>query len=159
MLQCFNCIGGLQRVGSQLNTQSHTEQSGRLRTTKTNKNIARVAAVYKNDYCASCRMIVESTEYQKPSFTAFYLSIWKNKNCGHDLWRMRQQQNNENSALFTQKTTIPVLSWFESAQLFYISEVINRFERGPICNYKRIQTSVMTKLKTIPITDFSRVMH
>ncbi len=51
------------------------EQRGRLGTTKTNKNIARVAAVLKDDCRATCRMIEESTGYQKPSFTTFCLMI------------------------------------------------------------------------------------
>ncbi len=51
------------------------EQSGRLGTTKTNENIARVAAVSKDKHHASCRMIEESMGYRKLSFTAFYLMI------------------------------------------------------------------------------------
>ncbi len=39
------------------------EQRGTLGTSKTNKNIARVAAVLKDDCHASCRMIAESTGY------------------------------------------------------------------------------------------------
>ncbi len=52
------------------------ERSRRLlRTIKTNENIARVVVVLKDDSCASCRMIAESTGYQKPSFTTFCLMI------------------------------------------------------------------------------------
>ncbi len=52
-----------------------TKQSGIPGTTKMDKNIARVAAVLKDDCRASCRMIVQSTGYQKPSFAAFYFKI------------------------------------------------------------------------------------
>ncbi len=51
------------------------EQRGRLGTTKKNKNIARAAAVLKDDCCTNCRMIAESTGYRKPSFTTFCLMI------------------------------------------------------------------------------------
>ncbi len=51
------------------------EWSGRPGTMKTNENIARVAAVLKDNCHASCRMIAESTGYQKPLFAAFCLMI------------------------------------------------------------------------------------
>ncbi len=44
-------------------------------------------------------------------------------------------------------------------QLFCISEVENGVEGDRYATISDIQTSVMTKLKTIPITDFSRAMH
>ncbi len=43
-----------------------TEWSRRPGTTKTTENTAQVAAVLKDNRRASCRMIAESTGYQKP---------------------------------------------------------------------------------------------
>ncbi len=51
------------------------ERSGRLKPTKMNENIAQVATVLEDDHRTSCRMIAESTGYQKTSFTTFYLMI------------------------------------------------------------------------------------
>ncbi len=51
------------------------ERSGRLGTMKTNENIARVALALKGNCCASCRMTVKSTGYQKPLLAAFCLMI------------------------------------------------------------------------------------
>ncbi len=50
------------------------EWSRRPGTTKTNKNIARVAAVLKDDCCASCRMIAESTGILKKTIVHRILS-------------------------------------------------------------------------------------
>ncbi len=80
------------------------ERSGMTGTTKKNENIVREAAVLKDNCRASCRMIAKSTGYWKPPFAAFCLMIWKNENCVHDWCRMRRQQNNGNSVLFTRKT-------------------------------------------------------
>ncbi len=80
------------------------ERSGRPGTMKMKENITRLAAVLK-DCCASYRTIAKSTGYRwKSLLTTFCLMIWKNKNCAHDLCRMRWQWNNRNSVFFTQKT-------------------------------------------------------
>ncbi len=114
-----------------------TPLEGRNKKKKTNENIARVAAVLKDDHHASYRMIAESMGYRKPSHTTFCLMIRKNEKCVHNLCHIRWQQNNGNSMLFTQKTwQSPVLSWFESDRLFCVSKVENGVEGGPICNYK-----------------------
>ncbi len=39
------------------------ERSGRLGTMKSDENITRVATILKDNHCASCRMIKESTGY------------------------------------------------------------------------------------------------
>ncbi len=65
----------------------------------------------------------------------------------------------EQRVVLAKDLTIPVLSWFESAWIFCISKSENGVEGGPIRNHSDIQTSVMTKLKTIPITDFLWAMH
>ncbi len=114
------------------------EQSGRLETMKTNENITRVTTVLKDDQRASCRVIVESTGYQKPSFTAFCLMIWKKwKLCARFVPHVLTAEQWELCIIQAKDLTIPVLSWFESAQLFCVSKVENRVEGGWICNHKR----------------------
>ncbi len=58
-----------------------TEWNGRSGTTKTNENIAQMAAVLKDDHRANCRMIAESTGYQKPSFNELSDDLKKRKLC------------------------------------------------------------------------------
>ncbi len=113
------------------------EQRGRLGTTKTNKNIARVTAVLKNDCRASCRMIAESTGYRKPSFTALCSMIRKNENRAPFVPHALTAEQWEQCVVHAKDLTIPVPSRFESTRLFCVSEVENGVEGGPICNHKR----------------------
>ncbi len=83
------------------------EQSGRLGTMKTNENVARVATVLKDDCHASCRMIKESTGYQKPSFTAFCLMIRKNKNCARFVSYVLTAEQWEQRIVRAKDLTIP----------------------------------------------------
>ncbi len=67
VLPHFNGIASLRRVRCRLKMQNSAEWSGRPGTTKVaNENIVWVAAILKDNHCASYKMIEESTGYQKP---------------------------------------------------------------------------------------------
>ncbi len=87
------------------------ERSGRLGTTKTNKNIARVAAVLKDDRYASCRMIVESTGIPKTIVHCILSDdLKKRKLCPPFVPHVLTAEQREQRVVHTKYLIIPVLS-------------------------------------------------
>ncbi len=112
------------------------EWSGRPRTIKTNENITSMAAVLK-DCSASCTITAESRGYQKPLSIAFYLMISKMKTVCMICATWVDSRTMGTACCSRKRLNHLVFSCFESVRLFYVSEVENGVQGGPICNHKR----------------------
>ncbi len=137
-----------------------TKWSGMPGTMKMNENIARVAAVLKDDHRASTRVIAESKGYRQPSFTAFCLILEKTKivcticvTCvdSRTMGAARCSRKGLNHAPYS-----PDLN---PSDYFAFLKLKMELKGDRYATISDIQTSVTTKLKIIPITDFSPAMH
>ncbi len=63
-----------------------TGWSGRAGTMKMNENIAQMTAVFKDNGCASCKMIVEGTRIPKTIICRILSDDLKNEDCVHQSW-------------------------------------------------------------------------
>ncbi len=136
---------------------------GRPGTTKTNKNITWVAAISKDNHGAGCRMIVESTGYRKPS----------NHRSPHSIWWFEKMKTvcvicaacvdsrTTGTARCSRKRPkpSPYSPDLSPPDYFVLPKLKMSLKRDWYATISDIQTSVMAKLKTIPITAFLRTMH
>ncbi len=103
-----------------------------------NKKFARVVAVLKDNYYATCRMVAENVGILKTIVHRILFDDLKNqKLCARFVLHAFTVEQQEQRTVHTKDLTIPVLSRFESARLFCIFEVENGVEGESIFNHKR----------------------
>ncbi len=83
--------------------------NGRPETKKTNENIAQVAAVLKDDCCASCRIIAESTGYLPKTIIRHILrdNLKKQKLCARFVSHVLTVEQWEQHVVHAKDLTIP----------------------------------------------------
>ncbi len=115
------------------------EDAGRVeQKAGNNEIIARVAVVSKDNRRASCRMIVESTGYQKLFVHCIPpddLKKWEP--CARFVPHVLTAEQWYQCVVHIKNLTNPVLSWFESTRLFCVSKVENGVEGELICDHKQ----------------------
>ncbi len=86
--------------------------------------------------------------------------VLKNENYVHDLCRMRYNRTTGTVCCLRQRLNhSPYSPDLSPPNYFAFPKLKMELKEGQYATISDIQTSVTTKLKTIPITDFSRVMH
>ncbi len=127
------------------------EWSRRPETRKTNENIARLAAVLKDNHRASCKMIAESMRIPKTIFHHILSDdLKKRKLCARFVPHALTAEQWEQRVVHVKDLTIPPYSPDLSPPDYFAFPKLKMKLKGDLyATISDIQTSVMAKLRTI----------